>query len=241
MGDAAGLIRLGVVGTRAEEVRDRLADRRVELVGVPASVDAFELADIDAVVVADEAPNEWYRRLREASETQPIVVVQLVPESPGPDRIDDPYGAVVGLEGSVVPAGLVVARARQLARQPGSGADLDRVTIDTAEALHRERPRPFYLLWGLAALAYGVGDTVTTVYGIEAAGLAEQNPLVDAALETVGLAGFVALKLVVFLGLLAISIQASRVRNHRGYYWPPAALVVVGVALTAWNGWLILG
>lgn len=236
-----GRIRLGVVGDRAGVVRERLAERRIDLVEVPTAVDAFDLAAVDAVVVADASPGGWYRRIRDAAETQPVVILGLGPGGIGDELGGDRYGVVVELEGNAIPAGLVVARARQLSRQPGSGADLARVSIDSSGPLHRERPRTFYLLWGLAALAYGVGDTVTTVYGIEAAGLAEQNPVVDAVLETAGLAGFALVKLAVFLVLLGISVHASRARMRRGYVWPPLALIAVGTALTAWNAWLILG
>lgn len=102
--------------------------------------------------------------------------------------------------------------------------------------LYRARPREFYLLWFIALLTYGVGDTATTALAVFAAPtLAESNLMVATVLSHGGLVGFLLLKLLVFLALLAISVRGSRRGDRFAHYWPPVAAVLFGVLLTGWN------
>lgn len=124
-----------------------------------------------------------------------------------------------------------------------TAADDDSRTEDhpTERPLYRTRSREFYGLWGLAALTYGLGDIVSTtvaVLGVD--GLGEANPVIDTLFETVGLPGFLVLKLLVFLVLVSVSVQGARTHDRFSYYWPPVVTALLGFGLTAWNVRLIL-
>ncbi|MFB6271063.1 MAG: hypothetical protein ABEH83_14050 [Halobacterium sp.] len=101
----------------------------------------------------------------------------------------------------------------------------------------------FYWLWIAATTAYGVGDVVTTVALVfYAPHVQEGNPLVAAAVDSLGLAGLVALKLAVFLGCLALSVYAMHAwRDRTLYAFPPLLLAALGTLLTAVNVRLLLG
>ncbi|WP_256403028.1 HalX domain-containing protein [Halorubrum salinum] len=157
--------------------------------------------------------------------------------------------------------GEIAARRSQidtlLERTTGGTDGADAATADDADArpaaavepssvaeppLYRSRPGAFYALWFVAALAYGVGDVVSTLYATVAVpGLIEGNPVVGGLLATVGVPGFLALKLLVFLVLISISVQGGRTRERYSYYWPPVAATGLGLLLTGWNLRLILG
>ena len=110
------------------------------------------------------------------------------------------------------------------------------------DPLYRTRPKPFYVAWFAAALAYGVGDVVSTVYAVVSIpGVIEGNPVVNGLLQNFGLAGFVILKLLVFLILISVSVQGGRSRDPLSYYWPPVVMTGLGLVLTGWNLRLILG
>lgn len=145
----------------------------------------------------------------------------------------------------------------QLAEEDGSSADGSRGGPDEAvgpagrsppdpaddpEPLYRTRPTGFYAVWFAAALTYGVGDVVSTVYAVlTVPGLIEGNPVVSGILELLGLPGFVLLKLLVFLVLISVSVQGGRTADRFSYYWPPVVMVGLGLLLTGWNLRLILG
>jgi len=108
--------------------------------------------------------------------------------------------------------------------------------------LYRRRSRTFYAMWLVAALTYGLGDVVSTVVAVfRAPGLIESNPVVSVVLENFGLPGFLVVKLLVFLALLAISVQGARTDDRLSYYWPPLVATVLGALLTGWNLWLLSG
>lgn len=111
-----------------------------------------------------------------------------------------------------------------------------RVVDSGLRPLYRARPREFYLLWFVALLAYGVGDTATTALAVFAApNLAESNLLVATVLSHWGLVGFILVKLLILLVMLAISVRGTRRRDRFTYYWPPVATALLGVLLTGWN------
>ncbi|MFB6073161.1 MAG: hypothetical protein ABEJ88_09355 [Halobacterium sp.] len=95
----------------------------------------------------------------------------------------------------------------------------------------------FYWLWILATATYGVGDVVTTVALVYyAPGVREGNPVVSAALASLGLGGLVTVKLAVFFGCLALSLWSMHAWKDRVLYvFPPLVLSVVGVVLTVLN------
>lgn len=102
--------------------------------------------------------------------------------------------------------------------------------------IYRSRPIEFYGLWLLAALTYGVGDVVSTLYAVLGiAGVDETNPVVRALLDSFGIPGFLLLKFLVFLVLISVSVQGARTDDRFSYYWPPVVMALLGVALTAWN------
>ena len=108
--------------------------------------------------------------------------------------------------------------------------------------LYEVRKTEFYALWLAAALTYGVGDVLSTVYAVMTVpGLIEGNPVVNTLLQNFGLSGFLLFKLLVFFVLISISVQGARSRERLSYYWPPAVMTALGVGLTGWNVRLILG
>jgi len=110
-----------------------------------------------------------------------------------------------------------------------------------AEPIYKTHPQEFYGLWLLAALTYGVGDIVSTVYAVFAVpGVDEANPIVDTLLANFGIGGFMLFKLLVFLVLISISVQGARTADRFSYYWPPLVAAALGAGLTLWNLSLIL-
>ena len=108
--------------------------------------------------------------------------------------------------------------------------------------LYRTRPREFYALWFLAALTYGIGDVVSTLYATVAVpGLIEANPIVGTLLSSSGLPGFLLLKLLVLFVLVSVSVQGARQRERFSYYWPPVVATGIGLLLTGWNVRLVIG
>lgn len=88
------------------------------------------------------------------------------------------------------------------------------------------------LFWGLSVLLYGIGDTATTTVGIVTGTGKEAGPLAAGALASYGLPGLLGLKLA---SMLAFYL-AWRAARPPGRVAVPLALVVVGAAVTVWNG-----
>lgn len=87
------------------------------------------------------------------------------------------------------------------------------------------------------------GDILTTWYGIEHAGLVEANGNVKPLLDAYGYAAMIVLKAgVVGMAILSVSL-CSRLWGEqvgRMVYSPAVAVVALNVAVTAYNGMLIL-
>lgn len=200
-----------------------------------------DIADIDwgsadAAVLIGVDVETAYEHIRGLDPLFPIVVV--ADAGSAVDAIErDPLGATIEPVNGTIPTALVRARARQLANSPGSTR---RVHANEDLPRHLQRPGEFVALWGLATLTYGVGDTMTTILGIELANLTEANPLVDVVLASWGLGGLVALKIAVFGILLGISLYHSHAGDRYHYFWPPVVLILVGTALTVWNSLQII-
>jgi hypothetical protein len=98
------------------------------------------------------------------------------------------------------------------------------------------RPDEFYSLWIAATSTYGVGDVVSTIAFLTyVPAIEEANPVVALALDSFGLAGLVALKIVVYLLMLWISVVGARDGDGLLYYFPPVLLTAFGLYLTASN------
>jgi len=120
-------------------------------------------------------------------------------------------------------------------------ADTEAASVPSPEPIYKARPKEFYGLWLLAALTYGFGDIVSTVYAVfMVPGVDEANPVVDALLSNFGIGGFLLFKLLVFFILISISVQGARTEDRFSYYWPPILATLLGAGLTLWNLSLIL-
>lgn len=129
-------------------------------------------------------------------------------------------------------------------RTPGSPPPTAEPAPDdaTETPIYDRRPGSFYALWFVAALTYGVGDIVSTLYAVFGVpGVNEANPVVDTLLVNFGVPGFLGLKLLVFLVLISVSVQGARTGDRFSYYWPPVLASALGIALTAWNASLVVG
>ncbi|MFB6188829.1 MAG: hypothetical protein ABEI57_03000 [Halapricum sp.] len=95
----------------------------------------------------------------------------------------------------------------------------------------------FSIVWLLAVATYGVGDVVTTIAIVWFLPLyAEANPLIHFAVSLFGGGGFLAVKLLVFYGVLAISLWAGfQGRDKLMFYGPPIVLALVGLFTTVHN------
>lgn len=94
----------------------------------------------------------------------------------------------------------------------------------------------FYVLWAIALLTYGLGDTLSTLAIITAPDLKEANILIQFIVTHYGQAGLIGLKTAVFVGCFAISTYgASGERDAVLYYLPTILLGAVGAFTTIFN------
>lgn len=87
------------------------------------------------------------------------------------------------------------------------------------------------LLWVAAICLYGVGDGVTTAWGLTATGVAEAGPLAGPVIEHYGKVAFLGFKAVLvacFYGVWSLLRSSGRVGI-------PLTLVLVGGVVTVWN------
>jgi DNA-binding response OmpR family regulator len=170
---------------------------------------------------ADLADDERYRELTGEIAARRRQIDTLLSE------IDDP---VAGAGGDAVDTDAAL------------GVDEAPAGVPAGPPLYRSRSTQFYGLWLAAALTYGVGDVISTLYAtIAVPGLIEGNPVVNALLSSAGLPGFLLLKLIVLLVLVSVSVQGARQREPFSYYWPPVVATGIGLLLTGWNARLIVG
>lgn len=93
------------------------------------------------------------------------------------------------------------------------------------------------LLWSAALVLYGVGDTVTTLWGLSTPGVAEGGPVAGPLIEAYGGFALVGIKIVLFAGFFAVW---HRLRTP-GRVAVPLALICVGTIVTGWNLAVIIG
>lgn len=93
------------------------------------------------------------------------------------------------------------------------------------------------LVWVAAIVLYGVGDIVTTFYGLSTGGIAEAGPVAAPLMEAYGRFVLVGVKAVTFAGFYLV----WRVLRTPGRAAVPLALATVGALVTAWNLVVITG
>lgn len=110
------------------------------------------------------------------------------------------------------------------------------MTVESEDAFDWLTPRRQLWLWVLALLLYGVGDTATTIVGVETGHVAEAGPIASGVIARYGGNAMVALKVVVFGGFYA----AWRWLDTPGRVAIPTALSLVGAVVTGWNALVLL-
>lgn len=91
------------------------------------------------------------------------------------------------------------------------------------------------LLWALAVLAYGIGDSLTTFVGLEVSGVVEAGPIAGPAIEHFGRGGLLLIKGILFTTFATV----YAILSTPGRVAIPLALIVVGIAVSAWNSMMI--
>ncbi|MEF8777935.1 MAG: DUF5658 family protein [Natronomonas sp.] len=86
-------------------------------------------------------------------------------------------------------------------------------------------------VWIAAIVLYGIGDTVTTFWGISVGGIAEAGPIAGPLIEEYGRSALIGIKAVVF----PVFYILWRLLRTPGRIAVPFALAFVGGVVTAWN------
>lgn len=92
-----------------------------------------------------------------------------------------------------------------------------------------------WFFWAVAIVFYGFGDTITTIFGLQATGVAEGGPLVLVVLALGGIPAFILYKtllVAVFFGVWYV--VSGPVRDSI-----PMVLTVLGVVITIWNTYVV--
>jgi hypothetical protein len=90
-------------------------------------------------------------------------------------------------------------------------------------------------LWAAAVLFYGLGDTVTTFWGLSVGTVSEGGVVAGPLIEVHGQYALLAVKAAVFAGFYA----AWRLRRGPGRTAVPAALATVGATVSIWNLYVV--
>lgn len=224
------IVRVGIWGPLQQDIMQGMADD-----GTPLSYEAIDSLDetdvshLDCLVVTVTGAERRLKRLRTRLDAKfqdiPVLYILQVPtEEQGTTAARNADDVLV------IGASMPYARINRSCERRLRG---DR--IHRSGRIHWS-DRSFVILWLLALLTYGVGDLVTTVWGVVyTPGIGESNPIVAALLETYGGGGFIILKLLVFLLLVLLSVRGVEDGNRFNALWPPVLAIVVGVLLTGWN------
>jgi hypothetical protein len=86
-------------------------------------------------------------------------------------------------------------------------------------------------IWIAAIVLYGIGDTVTTFWGLSAGGIAEAGPIAGPLIEEYGRSALIGVKGVVFPSFYIV----WRLLRTPGRIAVPFALAFVGGVVTVWN------
>ncbi len=92
------------------------------------------------------------------------------------------------------------------------------------------------LVWLVALVTYGIGDTITTLLGLRVDAVSEAGPVMGPVIEAYGPVGLVFAKLAMFVAFGAV----WRLVRPPGRVAVPLALAIVGVVVTGWNAVVIL-
>lgn len=93
------------------------------------------------------------------------------------------------------------------------------------------------MLWLVAVLFYGVGDTVTTAVGLRAPNTSEVGPIALVVMEWAGIWGLIAVK----LGFLLVAFGVWWALQTPSRIAIPLAIALTGMGVTAWNSFVIFG
>lgn len=218
-----------------------------ERVGVINRLD--DNANIDIVVVdSTTVDTDECKRVLHALSSRDAATLLLTGPNPGLEILQFDADAHLAVSASADTVAQTVERLREQPTVGTTGGEtnesdgaLEPSQIST-EPLYRRYPREFYGLWFLAAVTYGVGDIISTVLAVFTdPDLGESNPVVSVVLAEYGILGFLAVKIVILVTLLWISVGGARSNDRFTYYWPPAVATALGIALTGWNLWLLYG
>lgn len=225
-------------GLREELIRRSYIFDIRQFDSMPTRLDVLSIDCFVAIPGGGETPFEaFYDHVRRTHPTKPIVIISDGTDQKLLDRIEaDEHAANVPLTETGIPYAMLVARIKRLSGYALSGAPVgDRSTA------YRVRTLEFYLLWGVAALTYGVGDFLSTIAAVYLVpGLVEGNPVIATVLEVAGIPGFVAVKIAVFVIAIGVSVRGANANDWITYYAPPIFVTVLGLGLTTWNVSLIL-
>lgn len=238
--DGGLMARVGVWGERCAEIAEAMASDSddVSYTEIPSIGDRDRLAALDCLIASVGPSTRRFERLqaRIASRYPGLPVLYLVEHGETPGRED--FETKLD-RGAVLVVGDSIPRA-SIERECNRLIGLER--RNKASRSIRITDRAFVGFWALALLTYGVGDLVTTAWGVTyAAGIRESNPIVAALLDTYGAGGFLVLKTLIFLLLLLLSLRAVEEDKWIGAMWPPVVATLIGTALTVWNLIVIFG
>lgn len=86
-------------------------------------------------------------------------------------------------------------------------------------------------LWAATVATFGVGDSLTTIYGLGLAGVSEGNAYAATILSAAGIPGLLVTK----VAILALAFASSRVVPPRYRFAFPLGLTALGTFVTIWN------
>ena len=86
-------------------------------------------------------------------------------------------------------------------------------------------------MWIAAVVLYGIGDTVTTFWGLSTGGVAEAGPIAGPVIDSYGRYALLAIKALVFPTFYLF----WRMLRTPGRIAVPFALALVGGIVTMWN------
>jgi len=86
-------------------------------------------------------------------------------------------------------------------------------------------------IWIAAILLYGIGDTVTTFWGLSTGGISEAGPIAKPLVDAYGHSALVLIKAIAF----PLFYVVWRLLRTPGRIAVPFALAFVGMVVTIWN------
>lgn len=112
----------------------------------------------------------------------------------------------------------------------------DRFSSSHGAETHRSLVAYERLIWIGAVLCYGIGDTLTTFWGLSTDGVDEAGPIAGPMMDAYGNLALLAIKAVLFLVFYAVWTRLETPARVA----VPFALLVVGLVVSLWNLTIIL-